>query len=113
MCSTCVLYFLNYVYNVCCVLYARWSAKKISAGRAFKVSKELSEKELVEAVAESSKSAAVGVAKVRAEKAFNSFLLLLLLLLLLIVMLLVLALVLPSSFVFLVVYSCFSRPWYQ
>eukprot|EP00904_Undaria_pinnatifida_P010535 jgi/Undpi1/6611/HiC_scaffold_20.g09090.m1 len=39
------------------------AAKKISAGRAFKVSKELSEKELVEAVAESSKSAAVGVAK--------------------------------------------------
>ena len=39
-------------------------AKKMSTGRAFKASKELSQKELVDAAAASSKSAAVGIAKV-------------------------------------------------
>lgn len=41
------------------------AAKKTTTARAFQASKELSEEELLQAVAESSKTAAVGVAKVR------------------------------------------------
>ena len=68
------------------------AAKKITTARAFQASKDLSEKELLEAVTESSKTAAVGVAKVTIGVAEPTLLLLSLLLLFLLLLLLLLLL---------------------
>lgn len=70
-----VLYHINYSkkYISCpsfllcaCSLQA---AKKMTTARAFQASTDLTEEELVDAVTKSSKSAAVGVAKVRTPRA--------------------------------------------
>ena len=50
----------------------RDTAKKMSLARAFEVSKEFTEEELLRMAAESSTSAVVGVAKVRTEEKFRA-----------------------------------------